>query len=121
MISAHSWIYRVGLSLTLPLLIAGCGQRVFGPPVTPPSKCALQWDWVDNLAVTEYRITVWPDRTTPDPTSQAHRVQAPTTVVSCASVGANHDGTWWATVRACTKKGTCSAPSAPFTFIVSSK
>lgn len=119
--SAQSWIYRVGFSLTLPVLITSCGHKAFGPPVTSPAACALQWDWVDNLAVTEYRVTIWPDQTSPNPAKQTHRVLAPNTVVSCASAGANHDGTWWATVQACTKKGICGPPSTPFTFIVRTK
>lgn len=121
MAAMRPWPDRIILSVMLPLLITGCSHTIFGPPVVSASTCVLRWDWVDNSAVTEYLVTVWPDQKTPDPPKHTHRVQAPNTLVPCATAGASHDGLWWATVQACTKKGICSEPSASFTFVVRSQ
>lgn len=119
--SKASWTFRISLSLIFPVLFASCGYLTISPPVRSVSQCILKWDPVNNPAVSEYRITVWPDQSTPNTPKQTHRVQAHDTTVSCGIAGANHDGTWWATVQACTKKEVCSEPSAPFTFVVSAK
>ena len=119
--SKASWMFRMSLSLIFPVLFASCGHLTISPPVRSASQCILKWDQVNNPAVSEYRITVWPDQNTSNTPKQTHRVQAPNTTVPCSIAGANRDGTWWATVQACTKKEVCSEPSAPFTFVVSAK
>lgn len=115
-----SWMFRTALGVILPLA-AGCGAMAAGPPVRSVSQCTLAWDRVENPAVTEYRVAIWPDPSTANAPKQTFRVTAPTTAVPCKTAGANHDGTWRATVQACTKAKVCSEPSKPFTFIVGAK
>ena len=122
MMSAKSRTRHMLLCLVLPLFLTSCGHRIAGPPVVAsPAKCSLQWDWADNPAVTEYRVTVWSDQPGPTPLKHTQSVPGTNTAIPCSAVGIDHDGTWWATVQACTKKKICSEPSAPFTFVVSAK
>lgn len=104
---------HVGIAMSLT--IGGCASK---PAVVTQSACMLAWDWVDNPYVSEYRVTVWLDSQTPNPSKSIHRVPAPNTMVPCKSVGANHDGAWLAIVQACTKKNVCSEPSKLMAFTI---
>jgi hypothetical protein len=110
---------RIGNTLLTGIAISfmavGCAHK---PAVVTQSACAIAWDWVDNPYVSEYRVTVWPDTQTPNPSKSTHRVPAPNTTVPCKSAGADHDGKWLATVQACTKKNACSEPSKVMAFTI---
>ena len=121
MASQMSWTRRVTLCVILPALSASCGSMVSGLPVRSVSHCTLAWDQVENQAVAEYRVAVWPAQTTAGLPQKTVRVKAPTTAVPCKTAGASYDGTWQATVQACTKITVCSEPSMPLTFVVSAK